>query len=119
MKYFVLIETPVSFFSEYYNNITWCRNDDVRCGMGLLIKDSINFKVREDMCPHVYDWQISKWKMNVVRKKLLVSFIDPTHEHVLMYCCSILFDIMKVINSDGKLSFILGKVIYILFEMWN
>ena len=65
---------------------------------------------------------LSKWKMNVVRNKLLVSFIDPTPEHVLMliYFSSTLFDIMKIINSEGKSSLILGNFnIYYLKSRTN
>ena len=42
----------------YHNIITRCRNEDGRGGVGLFIKDSINFKVREDLSvfiPHVYE----------------------------------------------------------------
>jgi len=62
---------PGVIISEYHNNITWCRNNDVRCGMGLLINDSINFKVREDLyvfIPYVYDWLFIKME-NECREK--------------------------------------------------
>jgi len=48
--------------SEYQNIIMWNKNDDDR-DVGLFIKDSINFKVREDLCvllPHAYESLFTK-----------------------------------------------------------
>ena len=49
---------PRVVLSGYHNILTRCRNDDGRGGVGLFVKDSINFRVREDLSvfiPHVYE----------------------------------------------------------------
>jgi hypothetical protein len=99
----------------YHNIITRCRNEDGRGGVGLFIKDSINFKVREDLSvfiPHVYESLFVEVE-NESHKKIIAGVIyrpNTLPSADVDVFTSTLFDIMEIINTDGKSSLILGDV---------
>ncbi|KAK2149304.1 hypothetical protein LSH36_455g01026 [Paralvinella palmiformis] len=109
------MNSHIVLYVRYHNIITRCRNEDGRGGAGLFIKDSINFKVREDLSvfiPHVYESLFVEVE-NESYKKIIAGFIyrpntlPPADVDVFT---STLFDIMEIINTDGKSSLILGDV---------
>jgi hypothetical protein len=99
--------------SGYHNIIMRCRNDESRGGVGLFIKDSINFKVRDDLSvfiPHVYESLFIEME-NESHKKIIAGVIyrpNTLPRADVDIFSSTLFDIMEIINSEGKSSLILG-----------
>jgi len=61
----------------YHNTITRCRNDEGRGSVDLFLKDTIRFKVREDLSvfiPHVYEPLFVEVE-NESHKKIIAGFI--------------------------------------------
>ena len=83
--------------------------------MGLFIKNSINFRVRENLglfIPHVCESLFVEVE-NESQKKIIAGVIyrpnTLTSADVDVFK-STLFDIMEIINTEGKSSLILGHV---------
>ena len=99
----------------YHKLITRCRDDGARGGVGLFIKENINFKIREDISvftPHIFE-------------SLFIEIISPTGKNTVIgvvyrpntkpradidIFSSTLFDIMDLINIENKLSIIMGDM---------
>ena len=65
----------------YHNLIARCREDGSRGGVGLFIKENINYKIREDpsiFIPHVFESLFVEIENQMEEMQYLVSYIDRT-----------------------------------------
>ena len=99
----------------YHNIITRCRNDAGRGGVGLFIKDSINFKFREDLSVFItrlYESLFVEVEIEF-HKQIVVGVIyrpNTLPSADVDVFTSTLFAIMEIINTGGKSSLIIGDV---------
>ena len=99
----------------YHNLITRCRDDDGRGGVGLSIKESINFKVRHDLSvfiPHVFESLFVEINMNSNMKSIVGIIYRPNTQpraDVDIFS-STLFDLMAIINLEKKKCVMMGDL---------
>ena len=98
----------------FQNIITRCRESGSRGGVGLFIKDNINFKIRDDLStfiPHVYESlfiEISTSSKNNIVGVIYRPNTQPRAD--LEVFSQTLYDTMEQINSEHKYSVIMGDV---------
>jgi hypothetical protein len=99
----------------YHRIIARCRDDDGTGGVRLFVKDTINFKVRDDLSvftPHVFE-SIFIEVLHPSEKNSIVGVIyrpntQPRADVDIF--ASTLFDVMDIVNSENKNSVIMGDV---------
>ena len=105
----------------YHKLITQCRDDGLRGGVGLFIKDNINYKVREDISvftPHIFESLfIEIIQQNEKKTQLLSLFTGQilNHEHIDIFAAT-LFDLMGLVDKDTKHCVIMGDMNIDLLE---
>ncbi len=101
----------------YHDLLSRTRSDDRHGGVGLFIKDTINYKVREDLSvfiPHVFESlfiEIISESTNTKQSCKIVGVIykPNTQPRVDMDIFSVtLYDIMDIINNENKMATIIG-----------
>jgi hypothetical protein len=103
------------FLPGYHDLITKCRNDGPRGGVGVFIKDTINYKLREDLSvfiPHIFE-------------SIFIEIVAPSHKNNIIgviyrpntapradfdVFSNTLFDIMNIINNEHKNGIIMGDM---------
>lgn len=99
----------------YHSIIARCRDDDGRGGVGLFVKDNINYKIREDLSafiPHVFESLFIE-VINQTEKNTIVGVIyrpNTLPRADVDIFSSTLFDVMDIINSEKKFSVMMGDV---------
>lgn len=97
----------------FHDLLTRCRDDGSRGGVGLFIKDNINFKIREDLSvfiPHVFESVFIEMGSKSEKHKIIGVIYRPnTAPKADMDIFSVtLHDILDTINRENKLGVIMG-----------
>ena len=99
----------------YHKLITQCRDDGLRGGVGLFIKDNINYNVREDISvftPHIFESLfieiIQQNKKNTVVGVIYRPTTEPRADIDIF--ASTLFDLMDLVNIETKHCVIMGDM---------
>jgi len=105
--------TPRLKLPGFHDILTQCRSDGFMGGVGLFIKDSINFKVRHDLSvfiPHVHESLF----IEIISTSVKISIVGivyrpntPPRVNADIFSTH-LFDTMDIINSERKTSIIMG-----------
>ena len=93
----------------YHKLITQCRDNGLRGGVGLFIKDNINYMVREDVKCHysTYFWIPIYWNHTAQwTKHNCWRYLQAKY----WYFSSTLFDIMNLVNRETKHCVITGDM---------
>ena len=91
----------------YHSIVARCRDDGGRGGVGLFVKDTVKFKIREDLnvfTPHVFESIITE-VLHPTEKNTIVGMIYRTKTQPradVDIFASTLFDIMDIVNSEEK-----------------
>ncbi len=99
--------------SGFHDIITCVRNDDNRGGVGLFIKEIIKYKVRQDLSifiPHIIETLFVEVENQSGKNNIVGVVYRPNTQpraDIDIFSTSI-FDIMDIINSEGKVSLIMG-----------
>jgi len=101
--------------SGYQELISRCRDDGPRGGVGLFVRDGINFKIREDICvflPHIFESLFIEI-INESAKNTIVGVVyrpntEPYADMDIFQ--SNMFDIMSIISREEKSCTILGDM---------
>jgi hypothetical protein len=92
-----------------------CRDDGARGGVGLFIKDNVNYKIREDISvftPHIFESLFIEIICSTGKNKVIGVIYRPNTEPRadIDIFSSTLFDIMDLINTETKLCVIMGDM---------
>jgi len=102
-------------FPGYHKLIARCRDDGSRGGVGLFIKDNINYKIREDISvftPHIFESLFIEIICPSAKNTIIGVIYRPNTEPRadMDIFSSTLFDIMDLINIENKLCVIMGDM---------
>ena len=99
----------------YHDIITRCRDDGPRGGVGLFLKDNINFKIRDDISvfiPHVFESLFVEIIPQSGKNTILGVVYRPNSapRADMDIFSSTLFDIMDTVNKEHKHCVIMGDM---------
>jgi hypothetical protein len=100
---------------EYHNLLSSCRDDSPRGGVGIFIKDHINYKIRDDISvfiPHVFESIFLEISNRSTKNEIVGIIYRPnTEPHADMDIFeSTLCEIMHIINKEEKQCIIIGDI---------
>ena len=108
----------------YQNFISRCREQGNRGGVGLFIKDSINYKIREYISvfiPYVFESLFIEIESHL-NKNIIIGVIyrpNSAPRARIDIFSTTLFDIMDIINNEDKLGTIMGDMNVDLLKFQN
>ena len=105
------------FLPGYHELITKCRDDGFRGGVGIFIKENINYKLREDLSvfiPHIFESIFIEIEIGVSScKSCIIGVVyrpNTAPRADLDVFSNTLFEIMNIINNEHKNGIIMGDM---------